>query len=44
MPNDGDLAEALFDWTPDVAVRRRILIDNPALLYGFDETLTPGVV
>lgn len=36
MPNDGDLADALFDWAPDAATRRRILIDNPAQLYGFD--------
>jgi len=36
MPNDGDLADALGEWLPDVAVRRRVLVDNPATLYGFD--------
>jgi predicted TIM-barrel fold metal-dependent hydrolase len=35
MPNDGDLADMLLDWVPDEAVRRRILVDNPAGLYGF---------
>ena len=25
-----------FDWMPDAAVRRRILVDNPAELYQFD--------
>ena len=36
MPNDGDLADALDGWLPDTAVRRRVLVDNPARLYGFD--------
>lgn len=35
MPNDGDLADLLADWAPDEAQRRRILVDNPAQLYGF---------
>ncbi len=35
MPNDGDLLDALADWAPDEALRRRILVDNPARLYGF---------
>ena len=35
MPNDGDLADIVFDWAPDAAQRRRILVDNPARLYGF---------
>ena len=35
MPNDGDLLDLLADWAPDDAVRRRILVDNPARLYGF---------
>ena len=37
MPNDGDLAEALFVWAPDEQVRTRILVENPARLYGFAE-------
>ncbi len=35
MPNDGDLADLLIHWVPDAAVRNRILVDNPARLYGF---------
>jgi 2-pyrone-4,6-dicarboxylate lactonase len=35
MPNDGDLADLLADWAPDPDLRRRILVDNPAELYGF---------
>lgn len=35
MPNDGDLADHLADWVPDEATRRRILVDNPAKLFGF---------
>lgn len=35
MPNDGDLMDALASWTADPEVRRKILVDNPARLYGF---------
>ncbi len=35
MPNDGDLCDLLADWAPDPAVRKRVLVDNPATLYGF---------
>ena len=35
MPNDGALLDLLGDWAPDPALRRRILVDNPARLYGF---------
>jgi predicted TIM-barrel fold metal-dependent hydrolase len=35
MPNDGDLLNELAAWVPDAAVRNRILVDNPAQLYGF---------
>ena len=35
MPNDGDLLNELAVWVPDAAVRNRILVDNPARLYGF---------
>jgi predicted TIM-barrel fold metal-dependent hydrolase len=35
MPNDGDLLDALADWVPDAGLRQRILVDNPARLYGF---------
>jgi len=35
MPNDGDLADLLALWVPDADIRRRVLVDNPARLYGF---------
>lgn len=35
MPNDGDLIDHLVTWVPDEAMRKRVLVDNPAKLYGF---------
>jgi 2-pyrone-4,6-dicarboxylate lactonase len=35
VPNDGDLLNMLLDYAPDEAVRRKILADNPARLFGF---------
>jgi predicted TIM-barrel fold metal-dependent hydrolase len=35
MPNDGAIADLLLDWLPDAMLRRRVLADNPAALYGF---------
>jgi predicted TIM-barrel fold metal-dependent hydrolase len=35
MPNAGHLLDLFNAWTPDAAVRRKILVDNPARLYGF---------
>lgn len=35
MPDDGDLVDLLFDFTPDETTRNRILVDNPAILYDF---------
>lgn len=35
MPNDGELADLLGTWIPDEALRRQVLADNPARLYGF---------
>lgn len=35
MPDDGHLADLLFEMVPDEATRNAILIDNPARLYGF---------
>ena len=35
-PDDAVLFDLLGDWAPDEATRRRILVDNPAKLYGFD--------
>ena len=36
MPNDGDIADLLSAWVPDEATRKKILVDNPARLYGFE--------
>ncbi|QOZ24810.1 amidohydrolase family protein [Bradyrhizobium sp. CCBAU 51753] len=33
--DDGRLLNQLAVWAPDAAVRKRILVDNPARLYGF---------
>lgn len=35
MPNDADLLDMMLDWVPDEAVRKRILVDNPAKLCDF---------
>jgi len=35
MPDDGHLLDLFFEWTPDAAVRRRILVETPARLFGF---------
>jgi len=37
MPNDGDLVDRIAVWAPDEAVRKRILVDNPERLYGFEK-------
>ena len=35
IPEDADLLDLLLDWAPDDATRRKILVDNPAELFGF---------
>jgi 2-pyrone-4,6-dicarboxylate lactonase len=35
MPDAGHLLDLFQEWTPDAEVRRRILVTNPARLYGF---------
>jgi hypothetical protein len=35
MPNDAELLEFLYLVAPDVAMRRKILADNPMRLHGF---------
>jgi 2-pyrone-4,6-dicarboxylate lactonase len=35
MPDAGHLFELFQTWTPDLAARQRILVTNPAKLYGF---------
>ena len=34
-PNEGYLLELLYRFAPDSGVRRKILVDNPARLFGF---------
>ena len=34
-PNDALLFDLLSEWAPDVAIRHRILVENPGALYGF---------
>jgi len=35
MPNDGSLADVLFDWIPDANLRQQVLVRNPEKLYRF---------
>jgi predicted TIM-barrel fold metal-dependent hydrolase len=35
LPDDALLFDLLAQWAPDEAARNRILVDNPARLYGF---------
>jgi len=37
-PDDAVLFDLLAEWAPEQATRRRILVDNPAALYGFGKT------
>ena len=34
-PDDAAIFDLLAEWAPDAATRNRILVENPALLYGF---------
>jgi 2-pyrone-4,6-dicarboxylate lactonase len=35
MANDGDLFDLVVGWLPDESLRRQVMVDNPARLYGF---------
>ena len=35
-PNDGDLVDLLAAFAPEERTRKRILVDNPGVLYGFE--------
>ena len=35
--DDGKLLNQLAVWAPDAAIRQKILVTNPARLYGFDQ-------
>lgn len=43
MPNDGVLCDLLREWAGDDALARKVLVDNPAALYGFGpgQVVTP---
>lgn len=34
-PDDARLFDLIAEWTPDEALRQRLLVDNPSALYGF---------
>ena len=34
-PNDIWMLDMLLDWVPDEATRKKVLVDNPARVYGF---------
>lgn len=36
MPNDGDLVDLVPLFAPEADLQRKVLVDNPAQLYGFD--------
>jgi predicted TIM-barrel fold metal-dependent hydrolase len=36
-PDDAALFDLLTEWVPDEAARKRVLVDNPAALYGFSK-------
>jgi D-galactarolactone isomerase len=38
-PDDAVLFDLLFEWAPDAAVRHRILVENPAVLYDFPKSV-----
>jgi predicted TIM-barrel fold metal-dependent hydrolase len=42
MPDTGRLRNLLKVWAPDSATRNRILVDNPARLYGFPVRVREG--
>jgi len=36
-PNDGLLLDLMLEFAPDASIRKQILVDNPARLFGFDD-------
>ncbi|MDE0331574.1 MAG: amidohydrolase family protein [Nitrospinae bacterium] len=41
IPNDGDLMDLFAEFAPDEKMRRKILVENPCTLYGFEERKSP---
>ncbi|TWD85643.1 putative TIM-barrel fold metal-dependent hydrolase [Variovorax beijingensis] len=42
LPDDAQQMELLAQWAGDAAALRRVLVDNPAVLYGFDRAPRKG--
>jgi predicted TIM-barrel fold metal-dependent hydrolase len=40
IPKDAELLDLLTTWAPDEGIRRRILSENPARLYGLSTTMS----
>ena len=38
LPDDAGLLDLLAEWAPDEATRRRILVENPEVVYGFPKS------
>tara|TARA_Y100001936_G_scaffold194265_1_gene194103 strand:+ start:43692 stop:44570 length:879 start_codon:yes stop_codon:yes gene_type:complete len=38
IPNDGDLLDQFMDWAGNPQTQRQVLVDNPAYLFGFNDT------
>ncbi|MEK9647308.1 MAG: amidohydrolase family protein, partial [Alphaproteobacteria bacterium] len=36
IPDDGELVNLIYRYAPDAGTLNKILVDNPARLYGFD--------
>jgi D-galactarolactone isomerase len=41
-PDEAGLMGAMLEWMAGEKTRHRILVDNPAALYGFNETISGG--
>jgi predicted TIM-barrel fold metal-dependent hydrolase len=41
-PDAGAMLDRFLDWLGDAALARRILVDNPAALFGFDQSTNNG--
>jgi D-galactarolactone isomerase len=37
VPSTAALLDLLLEWAPDDATRRKLLVTNPAMVYGFAE-------
>jgi predicted TIM-barrel fold metal-dependent hydrolase len=38
-PDNAELFDLLLEWAPDEAVRHRILVENPAILYDYPKSV-----